>query len=81
MGSLKTSSLGNALRNQDLTLELEVPLGASDSCSSTPSISLGPVKIPLGTSTQPGLISPPSRKDLEAIGNSDSQAMTGDPLP
>lgn len=42
MKSPMISQLDSALKNQDLTLGLEIPLpGASDSCSSSPKISLG----------------------------------------
>lgn len=86
MASRQESSLDSAIKSaiSDLTLsaELTFPLpDASASCSSTPSFSLGPVKVPLGTSTAPGIISPPSRSDLEAIGSSPSQDMTEGQLP
>jgi hypothetical protein len=82
MPSLKDSALDSAIKNLDLTLGLEMPLPAQSDCSNcSPSISLGPVKIPLGTSGQHANILPPSASDLEAIGNSDSQPMTGDPVP
>jgi hypothetical protein len=73
MGSLKDSALGSAIKNLDLTLSLEIPLpGPSDSSNSCPSISLGPVLIPLGTSPPVQPILPPSPNDLAAIGSSDS---------
>ena len=82
MASPKDSSLASAIKNLDLTLSLEIPVpGASDSCSCSPEISLGPVSIPLGTSEREGPISPPSAKDLAAIGNSPWLPTTGDPVP
>lgn len=70
MKSHEDSSLDSALRNLDLTLSLEIPLAPSESCSSSPSISLGPVSIPLGTSTQEGPISGIfTKSDLEKIGS------------
>jgi hypothetical protein len=80
MKSRETSSLDSALKNLDLTLELEIPLELSGSCSSSPSISLGPVKIPLGTSTQEQPISGIFTKD-SLTGSSDSQDTTGDQVP
>ena len=81
MASPKDSLLGNAMKNLDLTLSLEIPLAPPESCNCSPSISLGPVSIPLGTSGPPGPISPPSAKDLAAIGNSPWLPTTGDPVP
>jgi hypothetical protein len=81
MASRKDSFLDSATKNLALTLELEIPLEPSGLCSSSANISLGPVKVQLGTSTQPGIISPPSRSDLEVIGNSDSLDTTGGQLP
>lgn len=81
MASRKTSLLDSVTKNLDLTLELEIPLEPSGSCSSSANISLGPVKVQLGTSTQPGIISPPSPRDLEAIGSSDLPDTTGAQLP
>lgn len=82
MAFLKDSALGSAIRNQDLTLELEIPIqGPSDSSNSCPSISLGPVKIPLGTPEPRVPILPPSPSDLEAIGNTPWLPTTGDPVP
>ena len=75
------SSLDNAIKNLDLTLELEIPLGPSGSCSSSPSISLGPVTIPLGTSIQPPSISGVFTKDSLMTGNSPSPGTTGDQVP
>jgi hypothetical protein len=80
MKSPETSSLASALKNLDLTLEVEVPLGPSDSCNSFPSISLGPVKIPLTTSIQEQPISGVFTKD-SLIGSLDSQDTTGDQVP
>jgi hypothetical protein len=52
MKSPITSQLANALKNQGLTLKLEIPLAAaSDSCSSCPKISLELDGAPLPTST------------------------------
>ena len=67
MTSHRDSPLDSAIKNLDLTLSLEIPIqGQSDSSSSCPSISLGPVKIPLGTSAQQQPISGVfTRKDLE----------------
>lgn len=81
MESRKTSLLDSALQNLDLTLALSVPLEPSGLPSSCLNISLGPVKVQLGTSTQPGVISPPSRSDLQGIGNSDWLDTTGDQVP
>ena len=81
MASQKDSFLDSATKNLDLTLTLEIPLEPSGLCSSSANISLGPVKVQLGTSTQPGIISPPSPSDLEAIGSSPSQDTTGVQVP
>ena len=81
MASPKDSLLGNAMKNLDLTLSLEIPLAPPESCNCSPSISLGPVSIPLGTSEREGPISPPSPSDLAAIGNSPWLPTTGDPVP
>jgi hypothetical protein len=79
MKSRPDSSPDSAIRNLDLTLSLEIPLpGPSDSSSCSLSISLGPVSIPLKTSQPLPPISPPSAKDLEAIGNSGWLDTTGD---
>jgi hypothetical protein len=73
MKSHQDSALDSAIKNLDLTLTLTIPLQApSDSSNCSPSISLGPVKVPFGTSTQPGSISPPSPSNLKEIGSSDS---------
>lgn len=77
MKSHEDSSLDSAIKNLDLTLSLEIPLAPSGSCSSSPSISLGPVTIPLGTSTQEGPISGTFTKD-SMIGSLDSQLTTSD---
>lgn len=78
MASRKESYVDSAIRNLDLTLSLEIPIPAqSDSCSYCPSISLGPVKIPLGTSEQQQPISAVFTKD-SLIGNSLSLDTTGD---
>lgn len=78
MASRKESSVDSAIRNLDLTLSLEIPLQApSDSCNYCPSISLGPVKIPLGTSGLQQPISGAFTKD-SLIGNSLSLDTTGD---
>lgn len=45
--SQPTSSLGSAIKNQDLTLGLEVQLAPSGSCSSSPGISLELEGMPL----------------------------------
>lgn len=64
------SSLGSAIKNLDFDLTLEIPLEPSGSCSSSPSILLGPVSIPSGTSTQEGPISGTfTKSDLEATGS------------
>lgn len=83
MKSHEDSSLVSAMKNLDLTLTLEIPLGPSGSCNSSPSISLGPVKIPLGTSTQEGPISGVFTKDQldSETGNSLSQLTTGVQVP
>lgn len=86
MESPKTSSVANSFKSAigDLTLsaEVTVPLPApSESPNSCPSFSLGPVKIPLGTCTQPGPISPPSPSDLAGIGSSDWQLTTEGQVP
>jgi hypothetical protein len=80
MASQKTSLLDSAMKNLDLTLELEVPLEPSGSCSSSPSISLGPVKIQPGTLGPAPSISGQFTKD-SLIGNSLSQDTTGDQVP
>jgi hypothetical protein len=77
MKSHETSLLANALKNQDLTLGLTIPLAPSESCSCSPSISLGPVTIQLGTSTAQGSISGVFTKD-SMIGSLGSQLTTGD---
>lgn len=77
MTSHRDSSLGSAIRNLDFDLTLEIPLpDASDSCNYFPKISLGPVSIPLGTSTAEGPISGTFTKD-SMIGSLDSQLTTG----
>lgn len=81
MESQKTSLLDSVTKNLDLTLSLEIPLEPSGLPSSCLNFSLGPVKVQLGTSTQPGIISPPTRSDLEAIGSSGSLDTTGDQVP
>lgn len=81
MASPKDSFPVSVLRKVDLTASLEIPIPAQlDSCSCSPVISLGPVKIPLGTSTQEGHISGVFSKD-SLIGNSLSPDTTGDPVP
>jgi hypothetical protein len=73
MTSPKDSSADSAIRNLDLTLELEIPLpGASGSCSSSPEISLGPVKVPLGTSTREGPISGTFTKEQIEVPDSET---------
>lgn len=69
------------MKSPDLTLSLEVPLGPSALCSSSLSISVGPVSIPLRTSTREEGISPPSPDDLEGIGNSPWLPTIGAPVP
>lgn len=84
MSSQKTSLLDSVLEKVPLTLSLEIPLPAphaSDSCSSTPSFSLGPVHLPLEISTTLPNISPPSRSDLVEIGSSGSLDTIGDQVP
>jgi hypothetical protein len=83
MASRQESSLVSALKNLDLTLELEIPLGPSGSCSCSPVISLGPVKIPLGTSTPQGPISGNfTMEEMDSeIGSSLLPPTTGDQLP
>jgi len=73
MASLKDSALVSAIKSQDLTLTLEIPLQApSDSSSCSLNFSVGQALIPLRTSEPLPPISPPSAKDLAEIGNSDS---------
>ena len=82
MASPKDSSNDSAIRNLDLTLSLEIPIqGPSDSSSSCPVFSLGPVKIPLGTCRPPGPISGTFTRDQmdSEIGNSLSPLTTGVP--
>jgi hypothetical protein len=75
----KDSALVSAIKSQDFSVALEIPIpGPSDSSNCSLSISLGPVSIPLKTSQPLPPISPPSAKDLEAIGNSDWLDTTGD---
>jgi hypothetical protein len=75
----KDSALVSAIKSQDFSVALEIPIpGPSDSSNCSLSISLGPVSIPLKTSQPLPPISPPSRKDLEAIGNSGWLDTTGD---
>lgn len=82
MGYRKIYSRVSALRRAGLTLSLEMPIaGPSDSCNSCPSISLGPVSIPFGILEPAPSISPPSKSDLEAIGNSPWLPTTSDPVP
>jgi hypothetical protein len=70
MKSQQDSSLGSAIKNLDLTLSLEIPLEPLGSCSSSPSISLGPESIQLGTSTQEGPISGIfTKKELQETGS------------
>ena len=78
--SPQDSLADSAIKNLDLTLTLEIPLGQSDSCNCSPSISLGPVKIPLKTSQQAGPISGVFTKD-SLTGNSLLPDMTGDREP
>lgn len=83
MASRKTSLLASVTKNLDLTLSLEIPLEPSGLPSSCANISLGPVKVQLGTSTQPGPISgnfTTASMDSE-IGNSLSPPTTGDQVP
>jgi hypothetical protein len=84
-----TSSRDNFIKNAtgDLTLsvELQVPLPVpSESHNYSPSISLGPVKIQLGTSEQPAPICGTfTKSELEeaTIGSSRWPPMTSDQLP
>ena len=78
MASPIYSRVVSALRNQDLTLGLEIPLGRSDCSSCSPSISLGPVSIPLRTSTRLEPISEVFTSD-SLIGSTHLQPTTGDP--
>lgn len=80
MASPIYSRVVSALRNQDLTLGLEIPLGRSDCSSCSPSISLGPVSIPLRTSTRLGPISGVFTSD-SLTGSTHLQPTTGDPDP
>jgi hypothetical protein len=84
-----TSSRDNFIKSAtgDLTLsvEMSVPLPVpSESHNYSPSISLGPVKIPLGTSEPQGPISGTfTKSELEEAktGSLPSQLTTGDQLP
>ena len=59
------SRLDSALKNQSLTLRLEIPLpAASDSCNSSPKISLELDGAPLPTSIQESTISGTFTKEL-----------------
>lgn len=78
--SQETSFVASSTKNLDLTLSLEIPLAPSGSPSSCLNISLGPVKIPLGTCTPPGPISGVFTED-SLIGNSPSPDTTGDLEP
>ena len=77
MKSHEISLLANALKNQDLTLSLEIPLEPSESCSCSPRISLELDGTPLPTLRPPPNISGIFTKD-SMIGSLDSQLMTGD---
>lgn len=86
MTSLKDSSVGSAIKNLDLTLELEMPIrGPADSSNSSPSISLEPVSTLLEILQPPPSISGVFGKDslhpspLEETGNSPSPPTTGVP--
>jgi hypothetical protein len=71
MASRVASAAVSAIKSQDLTLALEIPLLApSGSSNCSLSISLGPVSIPLKTSEPLPPILPPSQSDLAEIGNS-----------
>lgn len=81
MASPLTSLLDNAIKNLDLTLTLEIPLAApSESCSSSPSISLALDGIPLPTLQQPPSISGTFTKD-SLTGSLPSPDTTGDQVP
>lgn len=80
MASRIFSVVGSALKSQDLTLGLEIPLGRSDCSNCSPSISLGPVSIPLRTSTRLGPISGVFTSD-SLTGSTHLQPTTGDPDP
>jgi hypothetical protein len=80
MPSQKISSLESATKNLDLTLELEVPLEPSGSCSSSLDISLGPVKIQLGTSQTQGSISGEfTKEDLDMEGDLETGSSASPP--
>jgi hypothetical protein len=73
MASLRGLVRDSVTKNLDLALSLEIPLpGPSGSSSSSLSFSLGQGMIPLRIASPLPPISPPSRSDLEGIGNSDS---------
>jgi hypothetical protein len=79
MASHQDSALDSALKNLDFELTLEIPFpAASGSSSCSPSISLGPVSIPLRTSDQEQPISGNFTKS-SLIGNSLSVPTIGDP--
>lgn len=88
MASRKTSSPDNSIKSAigDLTLSVElcVPLPVpSESHNYSPSISLGPVKIPLKTSGPPGPISGVfTKENLDSeTGNSLLPPTTGVQVP
>lgn len=88
MTSSLDSSIKSAVSDLTLSAELSVPMPApSESRSSflnssnPPVITLGPVSIPLGTSTGPHPISGVFTKDSMEIGNSLSLDTTTDQMP
>jgi hypothetical protein len=82
MTSSRDNSIKSAISDLTLSVELSVPLPVpSESHNYSPSISVGPVKIPLGTSGEPGPILPPSPKNLEETGSLDWQRTITDQAP
>ena len=78
MASPLGSRLVSAIKSQDLSIALEIPLaGPSDSSSCSLSFSVGQVVIPLKTSEPLPNILPPSPSDLAEIGLSLSPDTTG----
>ncbi len=80
MASRIFSAVGSAMKNLDLTLTLEVPLGRSDSSNSCPSISLALDGIPLPTLPPPDNISGVFTSD-SLTGSTHLQPTTGAPDP
>jgi hypothetical protein len=78
MPSRITSLVDSAIKNLDLTLTLEIPLGQSESCSSSPSISLELDGTPLPTlGPQPDIL--PAFTKSSLTGSALSLPTTGDP--